>query len=136
MSAVSTENEKTVIAFLKMIEESRSSSELEKFYHPDIEQQEYPNAVTKNITVRNLADLKAGSDKGRKIMLKEEYEIKNLFSVADVVILEAVGKGTVAVPVGNIPAGGQMTAYFAQFFEFKDGKIFRQRNYDCFGPFT
>ena len=136
MSAVSTENEKTVIAFLKMIEESRSSSELEKFYHADIEQQEYPNAVTKNITVRNLADLKAGSDKGRKIMLKEEYEIKNLFSVADVVILEAVWKGTVAVPVGNIPAGGQMTAYFAQFFEFKDGKIFRQRNYDCFESFT
>jgi hypothetical protein len=31
----------------------------------------YPNAVMKNTTVRALADLKNGSEKGRKIMAKE-----------------------------------------------------------------
>ena len=29
----------------------------------------------------------------------------------------------------------EMTAHFAQIFECKDGKIYRQRNYDCFEPF-
>lgn len=29
-----------------------------------------------------------------------------------------------------------MVAHYAQFFEFKDGKIFRQRNYDYFEPFA
>ncbi|MFT3705156.1 MAG: nuclear transport factor 2 family protein [Agriterribacter sp.] len=131
-----THNEKVVVDFLKAMEERKSSEELDQFYHLDIKQIEYPNAVTKNTATRDLAALKEGSDRGQKIMLKEEYEIKNLHTAGDTVILEAIWKGTVAIPIGNIPAGGQMTAYFAQFFEFKDGKIFRQRNYDCFEPFV
>ena len=134
MMANLTENEKIVTDFLKMVETRRSSAELEKFYHPEIEQHEYPNAIVKNTMIRKLDDLKAGSERGLKLMSKEEYEIRNLFSSGNVVILEAVWKGTLAVPVGNIPTAGVMTAYFAQFFELKDGKIYRQRNYDCFEP--
>jgi len=44
--------------------------------------------------------------------------------------------GTLAIFIGNLPAGGEMTAYFAQLFESRDGKIYRQRNYDCFEPFN
>lgn len=131
-----TENENTVVAFLKMMEERKSASDLEKFYHPEIEQSEYPNAITKNTAVRNLADLKAASEKGQKFLLNETYEIKQLFSSGNVVILEAVWKGTPSVAVGALPVRGQITAYFAQIFEFKDGKIYRQRNYDCFEPFN
>ena len=131
-----TENERTVIEFFKMIEERKSSEELEKFYHPAAEQTEYPNAIVKYSTIRNLRGLKDSADRGRKAISKEEYEIKNMHSYANTVVIEAVWKGTVAVPVGNIPVGGEMTAYFAQFFEFKAGKIFRQRNYDCFEPFN
>lgn len=131
-----TENEKTVVAFLKMIEERKSSDELSNFYHPEIEQTEYPNAIVKTTAVRNLQDLKEGSERGKKILLKEEYEIKNLYSSNNHVILEAIWKGTLSVPVGSLPVGGQMTANFAQFFEFKDGKIYKQRNYDCFDPFV
>jgi len=134
MLANLTENEKIVSDFLTMLTSHRSAADLEKFYHPEIEQCEYPNATTKNIAVRKLDDLKAGSERGLKLMSKEAYEIRNLFSSGNVVILEAVWKGTLAVPVGNIPTGGVMTAYFAQFFELKDGKIYRQRNYDCFEP--
>ena len=136
MLSTLTANEKTVIAFLKMMEERKASSDLEKFYHPEIEQSEYSNAIIKNTIVRNLADLKAASERGQKFLLKETYEIKHLFSSGDVVILEAVWKGTPAVAIGTIPPGGQMTAYFAQIFEFKDSKIYRQRNYDCFEPFS
>jgi hypothetical protein len=52
------------------------------------------------------------------------------------VIIEAIWTGTLAIPLGNIPIGGQMKAWFAQFYEFKDGKIIKQRNYDCFEPFN
>lgn len=131
-----TENEKIVVEFLKTMESRCSSDELDKFYHPDCEQTEFPNAIVKNTIRRNLMDLKNGSEKGRQIMSKEEYEIKNLYSFDNVVILEAIWKGTLSIPIGTIEPGGQMTAYFAQFFEFKDGKIYRQRNYDCFEPFT
>jgi len=43
--------------------------------------------------------------------------------------------GTLAVPFGSIPAGGEMRARFAIFLELRDGRIVRQRNYDCFDPF-
>lgn len=130
-----TDNEKMVLAFLKMLEARSSSEELVDFYHPDVEQIEYPNAIVKNTAIRDLVALKEGAERGRKIMSKEEYEVKKLYSIGEVVILEAIWKGTVSVPIGNLPIGGQITAYFAQFFEFKDGKIYRQRNYDCFEPF-
>ncbi|MGC4103428.1 nuclear transport factor 2 family protein [Ferruginibacter sp.] len=130
-----TTNEEKVLAFIKMMEEQRPVEELDEFYHPDVEQTEFSNAIVKNTVVRKLADLKAGAERGRKIMQREEYEIKKLHTAGDTVILEAIWKGTLSIAIGNIPAGGQMTAYFAQFFEFKNGKIFRQRNYDCFDPF-
>ena len=130
-----TTNEKLVLDFLKMLEQRNSSSELLDFYHPEVEQTEFPNTITKNKTIRSLEELIYASEKGKKVLLKEEYEVRSLISVADTVILECVWHGTLAIPIGKIPAGGQMTAYFAQIFEFKDGKIFRQRNYDCFDPF-
>ena len=130
-----TENEKIVVEYLNSIETRKSSDVLDKYYHPEIQQIEFPNAVVKNTTLRNLKDLKDGSERGQKIMSKEEYEIKELYSFNNIVILEAIWNGTVSVPIGNIPAGGKITAYFAQFFEFKDNKIYRQRNYDCFEPF-
>ena len=125
-----------VTRFIQMVEQRRSADELAEFYHPDIEQTEFPNAVTKNTAVRNLADLRAASERGKKVLVKEEYEILKIYTEENTAILEAVWKGTIAIPLGNIPAGGQLKAYFAQFFEFKDGKIYRQRNYDCFEPFN
>lgn len=131
-----TENENTVLQFLKMMESRTSSDELEKYYHPDSKQTEFPNAITKQCTTRTLEELKLASEKGAQILTKEQYEVKNLISQNDTVVLECIWTGTLAVPIGNIEAGGQMKAHFAQIFEFKEGKIFRQRNYDCFEPFS
>jgi hypothetical protein len=36
--------------------------------------------------------------------------------------------------IGALKPGDQIRARFAQFFEFKDCLIWRQRNYDCFDP--
>ncbi|WP_203229468.1 hypothetical protein [Aureibaculum marinum] len=85
-----TKNEYKLVQFLKMLESRTSSDELENFYHPDTEQIEFPNALTKQCTTRNLQELKEASKKGSKVLTKEEYEIKNLISTADTVILECV----------------------------------------------
>jgi ketosteroid isomerase-like protein len=87
------------------------------------------------ITTRNLTSLKEASIKGRQIIDKQSYEITNTCHAGNSVILEARWTGILAIPLGNLKAGDKMEAYFAQFFEFKDGKIYRQRNYDCFLPF-
>jgi hypothetical protein len=51
------------------------------------------------------------------------------------VIIEAIWTGVLSIPVGKLAVGSEMKAYFAQFFEFKNGKITKQRNYDCFENF-
>jgi ketosteroid isomerase-like protein len=48
---------------------------------------------------------------------------------------EARWEAELAVPVCSLTAGDIMRAHFAMFFEFRDGRIWRQRNYDCFEAF-
>jgi ketosteroid isomerase-like protein len=68
-------------------------------------------------------------------MAGQTFEILGSVAQGDTVVLETLWTGTLAIPVGSLPAGGRMKARFAVFFEMRDGKIARQRNYDCFDPF-
>ena len=125
----------TVRQFLEALNTRGSGSSLQDFYHPEALQVEYPNTLTKNLTERDLPALKAASERGKKVLSGQHYEIVRSYIAGDTVIIEAIWTGTLAIPIGQIPSGGEMKAWFAQFFEFRDGKIFRQRNYDCFEPF-
>ena len=51
-------------------------------------------------------------------------------------MIEAVWTAELAIPLGKLAPGDQMKAWFAQVYEFREGKIFAQRNYDCFEPFV
>ena len=133
---MATDLKQIAAAFIQTLQNRKSAEELMSFYHPDIEQIEYPNTLSKNTTIRKLNDLKLAAEKGKQVLQKEEYQILNSYTIGNTVILEALWTGTLAIPLGHIPVGGQMKSHFAQFFEFKDGKIIRQRNYDCFEPFN
>jgi len=43
--------------------------------------------------------------------------------------------GTLAVALGTLAPDAEMRARFAVFIDLRDGKIVRQRNYDCFEAF-
>jgi ketosteroid isomerase-like protein len=125
-----------VLEYLQMMENRTSSEEFSRFYHEDVQQVEFPNTLTRNIAVRSLTDLKTGSEKGKQLLQKETYEVVKAYEVGNTVIIEAIWRGVLNIPLGNIPVGGEMKAYFGQFYEFENGKIIRQRNYDCFEPFV
>ncbi|MEP7317317.1 MAG: nuclear transport factor 2 family protein [Panacibacter sp.] len=126
---------KIALEFIEVLQHRTNAEQLLGFYHNDVQQIEYPNAITKNTAIRNPDDLKAASERGKAVMQKEVYEVIKSYTFENTVIIEALRTGILAIPIGNIPAGGEMKAYFAQVYEFKDGKIIRQRNYDCFEPF-
>jgi ketosteroid isomerase-like protein len=65
-------------------------------------------------------------------MRAQRFELRNAIVQGDQVAIEFRWTGTLAVPVGTLPAGGQMTGTFASFLELREGKIARQRSYDCF----
>jgi len=73
-------------------------------------------------------------EKGRKLLSNQSCEIKSFVADGDRLSVEVLWTGTLAVPFANLAVGSQMRAHSAMFFEFKDGRILSQRNYDCFEP--
>ena len=82
----------------------------------------------------SLAEMAESFAKGRRLLARQTYEIRNEVVAANKVALEVLWTGLLAVPLGALPAGSQMRAHFAMFLDFEDGKIISQRNYDCFDP--
>jgi ketosteroid isomerase-like protein len=112
-----------------------SDLEFARFFADDFEQIEFPNRLLPNGAKRDVAAVLAGRSRGRAAMHMQRFEIEHVVAEGNVVVVEATWRGTPKVPFGNLPPGGEMTARFAIFLEFRDGKIARQRNYDCFDPF-
>lgn len=123
------------INYLRAIEADVSVEELITYYSEAAEQIEYPNRLVPQGAKRNLNDLKEAFLRGKKLLISQTYDIQKSYVVENTVILETIWTAKLAVPVGQIPSGGELKAYFAQFIEFENGKIICQRTYDCFEPF-
>jgi ketosteroid isomerase-like protein len=106
-----------------------------RFFADDVVQVEFPNRLLPNGATRDLAALRDAAERGRKVLTAQRFEVLNAIASGDQVAVEALWTGTLAVALGSIPAGGQMRARFAIFLTYRDGKIVRQHNYDCFEPF-
>jgi ketosteroid isomerase-like protein len=105
------------------------------FFHPDVLQEEFPNRFVPTGAKRDLAALKEAGARGRAVLQGQRYEVRAAYALADTVILEVLWVGKLALQIGALTAGQEMRAHFAVFLEFRDGLIYRQRNYDCFEPF-
>jgi ketosteroid isomerase-like protein len=118
--------------YVQALEQGETGAALGRFFAPDVVLEEFPNRLTPLGKTRDLAAALEGAERGKKAMSRQKYKIKQEIAKDDRVALEVEWVGTLAVPFGSIPAGGQMKAFFAVFLEFREGKIMRQRNYDCF----
>lgn len=127
-------NLETAKRYLSAIEQGIACKQMAEFFSPEVIQEEFPNRLVPTGAKRDLAALLDGCERGKKVISSQQYEIKNAMAGANVVALEVLWTGTLAVALGALPVGGQMRAHFAMFLEFRDGKIVAQRNYDCFEP--
>jgi ketosteroid isomerase-like protein len=105
-----------------------------RFFADDVVQVEFPNRLVPNGATRDLAALREAAVRGSKVMTAQSFEVVNAIASGDKVAVEAIWTGTLAIPLGSLPAGGQMRARFAIFLTYRDRKIVRQHNYDCFDP--
>jgi ketosteroid isomerase-like protein len=121
-------------AYLEAVEGGATGDVLAAFFAPDVIQEEFPNRLVPTGARRGLAALLDGASKGQQVMQSQQYQILNAIESGDAVALEVQWTGTLAVPLGSLPVGGQMRARFAVFLEFRGDLIALQRNYDCFEP--
>jgi ketosteroid isomerase-like protein len=125
----------TARRYLASIEDGTLAATYSAFFTPDFAQEEFPNRLTPGGARRDLAAVREAAERGKQVVTSQRYQVLNSVASGETVALEVQWSATLAVPVGTLPAGGEMRARFAVFLEFRDGKIARQRNYDCFDPF-
>ncbi len=121
--------------YLTAIEQGATGDALAVFFTPDVIQEEFPNRLVANGARRDLAAILDGAVRGQQVLTKQTFEIVNSVESGERIGLELIWVGTLAMPLGSVPAGGSLRARFAVFIEMRDGRIAAQRNYDCFDPF-
>lgn len=135
MTETESANLQTARRYLEAIDRGAPWDEMAAFFTEDVVQEEFPNRLVPGGARRGLEDLRAGAERGKLVMAAQRFDVRNAIARGDQLALEAVWTGTLAVPLGSLPAGGEMRAHFGVFLEFRDGRIAAQRNYDCFDPF-
>jgi ketosteroid isomerase-like protein len=134
MTTMEQQNLDTARAYLAAIEGGATGEALARWFTPDVVQEEFPNRLVPTGARRGLQELLEGAERGQKVMSAQRYEVLSAIASEERVALEVQWTGTVAIPLGSLPAGGQMRARFGVFLDFRDGLIAAQRNYDCFEP--
>jgi len=132
---MTSSNAELVKSYLSALNQLKQGDELAAYFHPDVVQTEFPNKITPERVDRDIAAILDGAARGAKILQKQEFTINNIVEGEESLVAELTWRGTMSVPVASLEVGDEMVAHFACIFEFKDGLIFRQRNYDCFEAF-
>lgn len=127
------DNLSRALAYLAALESGDTEAAL-GYLAADVIQEEFPNRLVPNGARRTLDELREGAQRGKQLMRSQRFEILSTTSDGDRVALEVQWTGTLAIPLGTLPAGGQMRARFGVFLTFREGLIIRQHNYDCFDP--
>ncbi|WP_232832022.1 nuclear transport factor 2 family protein [Nocardiopsis sp. FIRDI 009] len=127
-------NVRTAVRYHEAVSRFAGPEELASFLHPDLVHTQLPNTLFPTGTVRDLSEVVAASKQGGEMLAHQHFEVTGAVASGDRVALEATWFGTLAVPLGGLPAGHVLRAHVAAFLDFRDGRIVAQRNYDCYEP--
>jgi ketosteroid isomerase-like protein len=120
--------------YFAALEAGATGETLAAFYAPEVMQEEFPNRLTPHGARRDLSAILDAAVRGQQVMAAQRFELLSLLADGDRVAVEFRWSGTLAIPIGALPAGLTMRGRFAGFLEFRDGRIVAQRSYDCFEP--
>jgi ketosteroid isomerase-like protein len=65
-------------------------------------------------------------------MASQRYEIRQMTVEGDRAAVQMLWSGTLKIAAGPLPAGHVMRAEICSIIELRDGKVWRQEQYDCF----
>ncbi len=125
-----------VTRYFQLIESfSLDESEFSTILHPDFRQREFPNQLNKTGQESNREEIIKRAALGRTMLSAQKFDITNFFESGDQMVVESAWSGTMARDAGPLKKGQELKAHFCIVLEFREGKLYRQRSYDCFEPF-
>ncbi|MEZ5938473.1 MAG: nuclear transport factor 2 family protein [Hyphomonadaceae bacterium] len=127
-------HERTLRALLAAIEAGASRDDIAVFYHPEALMEVFPNRMSPAGARMDLAGILQSSESGQKLMARQRFDVRTVTELGDRLVAEFKWTGELAMPLGLMGAGERLSAQIVQVLEFEDGRIIRQRTYDCYDP--
>jgi ketosteroid isomerase-like protein len=134
MTMTTTDNLAIARRYLEALENGAEGSALAEFFTNDAVQEEFPNRLQPIGAHRDLTGILDAAKRGKKTLRAQKFDVLDSIVDGDRVALEIFWSGYLAVPVDTLSADSEMRAHLSVWLEFRDGKICRQNNYDCFDP--
>lgn len=114
----------TVLSYLRTIE-SHDLDAVAALLHDDVVVTEHPNKLNPAGASYDKAALRAAGERGAAILESERYDVRGL-------IVDGNRASVQTTWTGRLKNGVTMTAQICSVIELRDGKIWRQEQYDCF----
>jgi len=103
--------------------------------HPQVEQLEYANDLNRKPTSRSFEEILMNLRVGRELLRDPAFTVRHTHvGPQGTVIVEGRWEATALSDVGPVVRGQRVASELCLVFEFKDGKIYRQRRYPCYEP--
>lgn len=115
-----------VLAYLRAIE-ARDHAAVRALLHPELELVEHPNKLNPAGARYDLAAVMAAAARGAAALASERYDVRAMVCEGDRAAVQTTWTGT-------LPDGRTMTAAICSVIELRDGRVWRQEQYDCFAP--
>jgi ketosteroid isomerase-like protein len=122
-----------VLSYLRAVE-SHDLDEVARHLHPEVIVVEHPNKISPTGKRYDAAALRAAGERGKALLSSERYEVRAMIVEGDRAAVQIEWSGTLGVAAGPLPVGHVMRAHICSIIELRDGKVWRQEQYDCFVP--
>jgi ketosteroid isomerase-like protein len=120
-----------VTAYIRAVE-AQDLDEVGRVLHPEVENLEHPNKLLPAGQRYDLAAMRAAGERGRAVLASQRFEIRSIIVEGNRAAMQIAWSGTLKVAAGPMPAGHVLRAQVCSIIEIRDGKIWRQEQYDCF----
>jgi ketosteroid isomerase-like protein len=119
----------------RALEAGETGEQLRAYWDDSVVTTEYPNLIVPTGGTHDLAEMKAGSERGKGLLASQKYDVFEAHDLGDLAIVRLTWTGVVAAAVGPFEAGKVLTAHIAQFVRTHDDRITSIATYDCYEPF-
>ncbi|WP_426002725.1 nuclear transport factor 2 family protein [Paenarthrobacter sp. NyZ202] len=121
-----------VIGFVRTVEAGGGAEDIRPYLDPEFTLTEWPHALSKMGSTRNLEQTLTGADDSKSIVADQKFEIVRTTCEGNRVVLEMNWSARLLLDLPHWDAGETIRARSTAVFELRDGLIVSQDTYDCY----
>ncbi|MDR6987232.1 hypothetical protein J2Y66_001714 [Paenarthrobacter nitroguajacolicus] len=121
-----------VLGFIRTVEAGGGAADIRPYLAEDFKLTEWPHALSKTGSTRDLQETLAGADHSKEIVADQRFDVVRTTSEGNRVVLEMNWSATLLLDLPHWDRGDTIRARSTAVFELRDGLIISQDTYDCY----